>query len=201
MIPDQTSPIIMTFTDHILLFINSASFLSLATLVAIFLSPIFALRVSAHLDRKKETIQRRMDIFRALMKTRNTQLDAHHVQALNLIEVDFHGAVDVVSAYADYIKFRRKKEPTERALLEEHYKDGQTLLMILIHKISLELKYKFDKKDLEDNAYAPVGWQNTASLNEANALALNKLLHGETKLPISVSAEPSKSLEIDKNPT
>src|SRR5439155_23554849 len=62
------------------------------TVAAIVLAPLVALRVSVWLDRRKEKRQRQFLIFQTLMATRASGLAPEHVQALNMIDVEFYGA-------------------------------------------------------------------------------------------------------------
>lgn len=184
MIPEQTT--LNISTESWWYFLTTDSFLSFCTLVAIILSPIIALRVTAALDKRNEATKRKLELFRSLMKTRNAIFDAEHVHALNLIEVEFYGVEPVLSAFTTYIESRRPNEPTEKTAYDRYVEDGQRKRIDLIYQMSVNLGYKYDKKEIEDNAFFPLRWQLTTELAEANAVAINKLLTGKTRLPISI---------------
>ena len=59
------------------------------TVAAIFLGPIVAVRLTRYLDDRKETRGRKIHIFKVLMATRGTALSPMHVEALNLIDLEF----------------------------------------------------------------------------------------------------------------
>ena len=56
-----------------------------ATIFAIVYGPIKAVKITRELDDKRAKEQRRLDLFRTLMRTRQVQLDAEHVYSLNLV--------------------------------------------------------------------------------------------------------------------
>src|SRR5256712_10898717 len=77
------------------------------TIIAILLSPLFALRVSDRLAEIKDRKQRRFRVYRTLMASRARRLAPDHVEALNLIDVEFHGSdkksKSVLSAWKAYL--------------------------------------------------------------------------------------------------
>ena len=69
------------------------------TLAAIFLGPIVAVFVTRWVDCLRERGQRRMDVFRTLMRTRRAPISGDHVGALNLIEIEFQNDVEVMAEW------------------------------------------------------------------------------------------------------
>src|ERR671922_1320544 len=61
------------------------------TLAAIVVAPLVALQVSQRLERQRAKRDRRLIIFRALMANRSSALAPDHVQALNMIDIEFAG--------------------------------------------------------------------------------------------------------------
>lgn len=73
---------------------------ALSAPVCALLSPLIALRVSRRLDARREVRERKMKIFRTLMATRARRLSMEHVEALNMIDVEFserHGPEKAVA--------------------------------------------------------------------------------------------------------
>ena len=64
-------------------------------LLAVLLSPLIALQVSDRLQQSRERRQRKVHVFRTLMATRAAALAPDHVQALNVIDVEFYGSEPV----------------------------------------------------------------------------------------------------------
>jgi hypothetical protein len=58
-------------------------------IVATLVGPIVAVQVTRHLDKQKETRDRKLIIFKTLMATRQYNLSMEHVQSLNSIDLEF----------------------------------------------------------------------------------------------------------------
>jgi hypothetical protein len=69
--------------------------LGVVSVLAVLISPIFALEVQKRLDDRRASLDRKMTIFRKLMNTRATQMSPAHVEALNGIEVEFYATSKV----------------------------------------------------------------------------------------------------------
>jgi uncharacterized protein DUF6680 len=74
------------------------SILGLAIVIATFAGPIGAVIVTRLIDRKRAQRDRQLDVFRALMRTRKGALQPDHVNALNLVEIEFHKVSTVLAA-------------------------------------------------------------------------------------------------------
>ena len=59
--------------------------------IAVLLAPVFAVQVQKYLEILREKRNRRMWIFHSLMATRAAKVSAQHVQALNMIDIEFYG--------------------------------------------------------------------------------------------------------------
>lgn len=145
------------------------------TLLAIFLGPISAVIVTRRVDALRERHSRRMDIFRALMKTRRTGIHPDQVAALNLVEIEFFGDGDVVSAWkklfthystphgsnADEIvsDSMTEEEKSSRIRRKEDriFSDRQKLYTALLHKIANSLKFRIEQLEILDGGYHPQG--------------------------------------------
>ena len=58
-------------------------------IIAVFLGPIVAVRLTRYLDNKNEIKNRKLELFRTLMSTRAYSISWEHVSALNRIDVEF----------------------------------------------------------------------------------------------------------------
>lgn len=63
----------------------------IVNLIAIILGPILAIQVSKVIEHFKERRERKLSIFKVLMTTRATPIDIRHVEALNMIDIEFYG--------------------------------------------------------------------------------------------------------------
>jgi hypothetical protein len=61
------------------------------SILAILLSPLIALEVQRYIDIFRERRVRKMRVFETLMTTRRDDVSQYHVQALNMIDIDFYG--------------------------------------------------------------------------------------------------------------
>ena len=56
---------------------------------AVLLGPVLAVQVQKAIESWKESKQRKITIFKSLMSTRRTTLSPRHVEALNMIDIEF----------------------------------------------------------------------------------------------------------------
>jgi hypothetical protein len=66
---------------------------------AILAAPIVALQIQKYIEDRKEIRARKMQIFRTLMATRATRLDSKHVEALNMIDIEFFESKKITEAW------------------------------------------------------------------------------------------------------
>lgn len=57
---------------------------------AIIVGPIIAVQITEFIRRHQEQRDRKMYLFRTLMATRSATLAPAHIEALNLVEIEFH---------------------------------------------------------------------------------------------------------------
>lgn len=156
----------------------------IATIAAIIYGPIKAVKVTREIDEERAHRARKLDVFRALMKTRQSQLSPDHVGALNLIVVEFYENKAVTTAYSEYIKHLNSPLPLPNQQ-ERYFEERRDLFVTLLQAIGSSLGYSFDKHDLSRLGYHPMGWQDDENLQRQNAKMLSELLHGKRPLPIS----------------
>jgi uncharacterized protein DUF6680 len=160
------------------------------TVAAILLAPLVALRVSMWLDRRKEKAQRKFRIFQTLMATRASGLAPEHVQALNMIDVEFYGTSSgtraVVDAWKVYLDFLN----TPAAPSEAWGARREELLVDILQKMARHLGYYFDKTDIKRTSYFPQGYGTAEWEQQQIRQLMLALLKGERSLPVS-GAPPS----------
>lgn len=133
--------------------------------VAVLLAPILAVQIQKWLERARERRTRKLQLFQTLMSTRTARVAVAHVQALNMIDVEFAG-----------VRLWRGRSPskTERQVLdawrvyhdllndESSFKDEagahrrEDAFVELLYAMSRDLGYDFDKVYLRKGAYSPV---------------------------------------------
>ncbi|MEM8601657.1 MAG: DUF6680 family protein [Bacteroidota bacterium] len=166
----------------------------LLTISAIILAPVFALQISAALERRREKRQRRFRLFRTLMATRAYNLSQDHVRALNTIDIEFDGkdkksqnVLRAWNAYHDHLG-------TSRENLEIWNASRQDLLIELLYRMGKSLGYDFDKTSIKRTSYFPNGYVDMEEDQLTIRRGLAQILSGDNYLPIQFySDEESES--------
>jgi Family of unknown function (DUF6680) len=163
--------------------------LAIFTLLAVLLSPIFALEVQKRLDDRRGIRERKMAIFRKLMTTRATQLAPAHVEALNGIEVEFYatGGPDkkVLDAWRLYVNHLNTKTGEGEAL-NRWVEKKTTLLTDLLYAMAQNLGYDIDKVAIQNNAYHPKGFVEIETEQHALRKATLAVFSGERPIQTTV---------------
>lgn len=123
----------------------------LPNVIAIILAPLIALQVSQVVEQWKEKRRRRFEIFKTLMSTRGTNLAPQHVEALNLIDVEFYNRKQVIEAWRQYYNHLHDRQADDNAW--ENVRRER--LTVLLFEMSNVLGYKFEKSSIERASYSP----------------------------------------------
>ncbi len=160
----------------------------LAIVFATFMGPLAALAVQRKVDESREQRRRRSFIFTTLMRER-LSLSVEHVQALNLVPVEFsssQGKVgEVKRAWKVYLN-HMNRDTVDPAWLSTRV----TLFIDLLQKMGRCLDYDFDPVELEREFYAPKGHTTIASDQEVIREGLAAVFRGDKPLPMAVVAFP-----------
>ena len=180
------------------------------TVVALFAGPLLAILVARHLEQRRAKRERRMDVFRTLMRTRASRLSSDHVAALNLVEIEFQDKEEVIDAWNKYFEHLSSQHPRkadeeilpstskeEIQVREERYNkrlaDSRNVLVTkLLHEIAKTLKYKLESLEILGGGYAPQGW---AEIEFQQGLIRQygvDLYYGRRALPVAVVDYTSK---------
>lgn len=163
--------------------------LGVVSVLAVLISPIFALEVQKRLDDRRAKFDRKMDIFRKLMTTRATQMSADHVEALNGIEVEFYALrgpdKKVLDAWRLYIN--QLNSPTgEGEALNRWVEKKTSLLIDLLYQMAQRLKYDIDKVAIEKNVYHPKGFVEIEAEQHGLRKAALAVFSGERPIQATV---------------
>jgi len=125
-------------------------------ILAILLAPVIAVQVQKYLERQREVHERRLRIFKTLMGTRAAVLAPAHVEALNLIDVEFYGARhfkhvrDSWKVYLDHLNsFPNEDQMRQSSWVER----SSELLTELLFQMALSLGYEFDRVQIKRSVY------------------------------------------------
>lgn len=182
--------------------------MEIISLFAIFLGPIFAVLATRWLDEKRERRERKMTIFRTLMRTRRTPTSQEHVGGLNLIEIEFAAHPKVISAWKNLFEHfgnqhsryseesvapddsfdqtRQKNIKFEERLRAER----QRLLAKLLHAMAKELNFTIEQLEIFEGGYLPQGWVDTESDGAVIRKFAANLAVGNALLPVGVVNVP-----------
>ena len=166
--------------------IESGLWLGLATIVAVFAGPILAVLTSRYLDQGRVAKERKLDIFRALMRTRGMRLHQEHVGALNLVEVEFANHPDVVEAWKNYLTHLGEELPPIEQI-DRHdaaNRKRDALLTALIDAIAKAVGIKVEQLDILEGNYVPKGWNDMEWEQQLARRGLIDVLYGKASISV-----------------
>jgi hypothetical protein len=163
--------------------------------LAVFLSPLFAVQITVWLADRKGKRARRLSLFHTLMATRgslgaNGRLAPEHVKALNMLDIEFHGqksAKPIIDTWKSYLDHLTNAAPTNDAQWEVWNSRRDDLMVSLLHAMSIVLGYKFDQTFIRRTIYAPQGYADIEADSFVMRKALVEMLHGRKALHITVA--------------
>ena len=163
----------------------------IVAIIAIILAPIFAVQVQKWLENINESKRRKMNIFKALMATRNVPLYSAHVEALNMIDIEFYKNENVINAWRNHLNnfVNYPKDPKIEnydSKLKECGIKSNDLLIELLYEMSKVLKYNFDKELLQKGSYIPKGHGDTQIEYDIIRKGLVEVVSGKKTIPISI---------------
>jgi hypothetical protein len=133
-----------------------------ATIAAILAGPILAVLVTRFVDQARAAKERKLFVFRQLMRTRRLRLHPDHVGALNMIDVDFHKDKQVMAAFTEYINHLHEGIPADEGDNQDRFfKRREDLLTKLLKEIGSSLNYSLDRADIDGLGYSPVAGKRT----------------------------------------
>ena len=123
-----------------------------STLVA----PLLAVQAQKWLERFREDSERKLRVFKTLMATRAAYVSPEHVQALNMIDLEFQGVKfksvrTEWKTYLDHLSSYPKDDEKLQALWGEKRVD---FLASLLMKMGKSLDYEFDEVHIKKGIYS-----------------------------------------------
>lgn len=162
-------------------------------LLGMLFAPLIALQVSRYLDRRRETRDRKMKVFRTLMATRARKLGQDHVEALNMIDIEFAGSspreTQVTRAWKMYLDHLNRPSISGEAWLAK----SEELFVDLLFQMAVCLGYDFDKVHIRSQSYAPRAHGDMENDQYTIRKAAIALLQGEAVLPVRMTQVPGPS--------
>lgn len=158
---------------------------------SVFSGPIVAVRLTRHLDNKKEIRGRKLDIFKTLMATRAYTVAWDHVHALNRIDLEFDKnnkkEKAVIEAWKEYLDLLGDKDIPK----DQWGTRRVDLLVELLQKMAIVLNYDFDKTHIKNSTYSPVAHSDLEAEQTALRKGLIEVLEGKRAIPMFVTNLPN----------
>ena len=133
-------------------------------------------------EKARESLyNRRLYVFRVLMSTRRVGISPDHVNALNLIEVDFYGCAGVESEWKIYKNHLNDNSKPED---EAWRRAKEKLLSKLLFEIARVLKFDIPAIEIFEGGYAPGGWAHRDMRYTGALEYLHELREGSNNLPL-----------------
>jgi hypothetical protein len=154
------------------------------TLVAVIVGPILAVQAQKYIERRREDRMRKLFLFRELMSTRAARLSQRHVEALNLIDLEYPGdkAKDraVHEAWRSYLDaLGTPNDPQNQGVIFERRDRAFTELM---YQMAQRLSFPFDRVAIERNVYTPIAHGRLEDDQELIRKGVVELLTGKRAL-------------------
>ena len=155
-------------------------------IVATLLSPVIAVQVTEFLNRRRQSREEQLRIFRTLMATRASTLDAAHVQALNTIDVVFSGrSVKQEAVRRQWKQYLDHLNDTNYP--REHWETKRKELLVdLLDTMGRHLGFDFDKTHIKTQSYYPKGYGDLEQDQGKLRQALLETFSGKRPLPLWV---------------
>lgn len=190
-----------------LLSITMPTFLSFLTILALILGPVIAVRVERLIAKMEKDKQNKKQLFSVLMATRGIPLDPKHIEALNLIDIVFHGDKKVIESWKllwDHLGHypQNKEHANYLSDLNAASEKTENLKTNLLFEMGQFLNYNFDKVNVMRGSYTPQGVLDTDDYILTARDYLLKVMSGEASFPIHVieSPEPEAKKPAAKKP-
>jgi hypothetical protein len=178
---------------------------------AILLAPVFAVQVQKYTESLRERKGRKLRIFHTLMSTRAARVSPYHVEALNMIDIEFYGSrilgftwrkpsekfvLIAWKTYLDHLNTPFNKDHQDES--KNWGTKGDELFTDLLYEMSRYLGYDFDKVYLKRSIYTPQAHfdQDQAQLIIRDSLV--KILSGEQAIPMNVVSFPVSEKALAK---
>lgn len=151
-----------------------------AIVAATGLGPILAVLITFWRESRSSLKARRLWVFRTLMATRRVGISPEHVNALNLVEVDFYGCERVQEHWKVYKDHLFGSGPEDDAWREKK----ERLLANMLFEMATALRFRIPAMEIFKGGYAPKGWAHRDSRQFEAMEYIYELSKGTKIVPI-----------------
>jgi hypothetical protein len=179
----------MTIADKLMIF-------------AVIVGPILAVQVQKIIEAWKSGRDRKFHIFRVLMATRGTPISPNHVEALNLIDIEFSGnnkkeksIRDAWKVYLNHLYESPKdyQDPAYKSKLDAWSIRSNDYLVDMLYTMAQTLGYDFDKVQLKKGAYTPQGFIDLEFEQTLLRRGVLDVLYGKRGIPVIPFENPDRA--------
>ncbi|MBB5343161.1 DUF6680 family protein [Tunturibacter empetritectus] len=158
------------------------------TIAAILIGPITALMIQRFLDQGREADRRKGELFRSVWATRGfpARLQHRHVDALNMVGLDFADKPAVVTAWKEYLDMLNTPEPADEGQKTQFYRDRDGKFIDFIFAMSQTLDYQATRLEVQKQYYSPVAHGTWADQEAILRDGITKLFKEHNPIPIRI---------------
>ena len=161
-------------------------------ILGVLLAPLLAVQAQKYLESIREKRERKLRIFKQLMATRAATVSPEHVQALNMIDLEFHEekykkVTGSWKIYLDHLGNYPKDDEKHQPVWADKRVD---LLAKLLLEMGKSLGYEFDEVHIKKGIYAPEGHAQIENENFLIRRGIIRLLYGDSNLQMDVKSFP-----------
>lgn len=168
-----------------------------AIVAATGLGPILAVALTLWREKVNSIYNRRLYVFRTLMATRRISISGDHVNALNLVEVDFYHCDGVTKAWTEYKEHLNNTSIPE----DDNWREKkEKLLANLLFAMGAVLNFDIPAMEIFKGGYAPLGWAHRDAQQLGAYQFANDLAAGKNCIPIYVMGINSPAHPAETNP-
>ena len=166
------------------------------TVAALLLGPAMAIQIQILLENLRSKRKRREDLFRTLMGTRAERANRNHVNALNMIDIEFYGRTlfgtrwatpsekTVTNAWKNYNDhLSAQSQYRDRELWNKRLDD---LFITLLYEMAKALAYTYDEVSIRRDCYRPELHATIENAQLAVLGGLERVLRGQAALQVSI---------------
>lgn len=161
---------------------------------AVFIGPIAAVLITRMLDEERFSKDRRLEIFRILMKERGLfikgiSLPYDFIGAFNLIPVEFYKEKTILQAWKEVYESMCCSDPSSsdqngwQVLIESR----QQKISVLLYEMAKSLKMSISPFAIQAS-YTPKGW----NLQKENIQLINDILNNRRGVNVNITSTPSQ---------
>lgn len=159
---------------------------SISIILATLLGPIFAVLVTRSVDLRRQRLERKLSIFRSLMKNRRTDISDEFMSALNMVEVDFYKSKRVLSYY--YELMRHFGTPVTEG--KDWNDKANRLKARLLYEMGKDVGYSLEQLDILEGGYLPRWVVDSAEEEKFTRRKLLEVLSGNQPLTVVMQGAP-----------